>query len=344
VEVFLQFLYTNLIKKNDFEQFLIELCDLSVYFQAGKLIRFCAENFQQFLCVDNMKAVVTWSFIQASPTAQDTLSDFIASNFEKLVAAKFSFYKIGKTVMLKVLKSIAAAQTRPWNFSSSTKRGLGVSIGQPSTHPQYDLLLNGNYSDFRVKLNHFEYHLHKCILFVQSGYFQSFLKSDWKESSSGEITIPGNEISKKSFEAFLAFLYTNYITEKDLETNLFELYFLSDYFQVQTMKILVLHGFEKYLTNTTAESFLTCIRDREIFELKGRMADYLAAHFMELLKIDFPFHKVGKIILQRMFSRVAAHLPGFRRSFPSSIRIIGVYSQGQLVNPITEDDSEIPDF
>jgi hypothetical protein len=110
------------------------------------------------------------------------------------------------------------------------------------------------------------------------------------------------------------------------------------------MKILVLHGFEKYLTNTTAESFLTCIRDREIFELKGRMADYLAAHFMELLKIDFPFHKVGKIILQRMFSRVAAHLPGFRRSFPSSIRISSVYSQGQLVNPITEDDSEIPDF
>jgi hypothetical protein len=231
----------------------------------------------------------------------------------------FLFYKIGKTVILKVLKSIAAAQKRAWKFSSIPTGDLGVNIGQPSTHPLYNLLLNGNYSDFKIKLNNVEYQLHKCILFVQSGYFQSFLKSDWKESSSGEITIPGNDISKKSFEVFLAFLYTGYMTEKDLETYLFELYDLSDYFQVQPMKFLVLNGFEKYLTNITAESFLKCIRDREIYELKGRMADYLAAHFMELLKVDFPFYKVGKIILQLMVSRTAAYVPIFSLPLPSSI-------------------------
>jgi hypothetical protein len=347
VETFLQFIYTGLITEANFGQLLIELYYLSVYFQVGKLNRFCSENFQRFLTVDTMKPVLTWRFLQNDLKAQDNLADFIARNYEKLVADHFSFHIVGKTVVLKVLQRIAAKQKCSWDFLSDSNHCLGEIIREPSTHPQYSLLLNGKYSDVKIKLAHLEYQLHKCVLFAESGYFQTFLKSDWKESNSGEITISGKEISQNSFEVFLAFLYTGFITEKSLETSLFELYDLSDYFQVHRMKILVLERFKEYLTLKTAEYFLTCVRDREISELKGRMADYLAAHFMDLLKIDFPFHKVGKIMLQRMFKRIAAIEPVMRRthSVPNQTVYLPVYSQEQCGEKIMEDeDSEIPDF
>jgi hypothetical protein len=112
------------------------------------------------------------------------------------------------------------------------------------------------------------YSLRKCVLFTESLYFRTLFSSNWKEFDSGDAGLGGTGISKDVFEDFLFFLYTNLIPEEKLTKNFFQFYDLSDYFQVNSLKMLVLNGIKKVLTFDNAESFLTPIRERNSPELK----------------------------------------------------------------------------
>jgi hypothetical protein len=76
--------------------------------------------------------------------------------------------------------------------------------------------------------------------------------------------------------------------------SLFELYDLADYFQVVSLKDLVLLCFKKYLKDETAELFLKCIQERDLTVFKGIMANYIAARYLHCQLETFHFIKVGK--------------------------------------------------
>jgi hypothetical protein len=337
IEAFFHFLYTNLITSADLQEGLHELHDLSIYFQVKKLTLFCEANIQKCLTAETAETFLSWRF--SYPKYQKTLSNFIAASFKSLSCKNFPFHKAGKTVVTQFINKIAAnVPNYDWiNPDSATV--LEPGIGKPLKHPHYEMYENGTYSDFKISWNGTEYALHKCVLYAESLYFQTLLASSWKESDSGEVTVPGKGITKKGFDNFLVFLYTGFILELDLKENLFELYYLSDYFQVASLKELVLKAFKKYLNDSNAEMYLENIHCCNASELKGIMAYFLASRFKQLVEKQFPFHKLGKIILSKFLQRLSVtngtgYEPG----------ITGTWYPPESTAVITEEDEEIEDF
>jgi hypothetical protein len=85
----------------------------------------------------------------------------------------------------------------------------------------------------------------------------------------------------------------------------FELSDLSDYFQVQNLTKLLLKGIKSYLTSELAGKFLLGIRERNLVRLRSFMVSYIMTNFRELVQAEFPFHKMGKIMLTKVFKGLA---------------------------------------
>jgi hypothetical protein len=305
IEAFLLFIYTSLITFQDLKDLLFDLYELSIHFKVNKLQFLCIDNFQRFLNVETAEGFLPWSQTHCNSKMEESFASFLASNYKDLLTKSFPFHKAGKTIILKFFKKLAAIISSTYSkitLLGSASGELELSIGNPSIHPQFDTLKNGEYSDLVLKWNRNEYLLHKYVLLSGSVYFRTLLNSHWKESTSGEVKIPGKGISKKAFEDFLAFLYTGLIEEADLKTNLFELYDLSDYFQVPTLKDLVKSAFRKYLTFEAAKTYLVHVRERNAPDLIDMMANFIALYVLRLT--DFPFDKVGKLMLMKILRRI----------------------------------------
>jgi hypothetical protein len=326
VKIFFLFLYTNLITESDFHRLCLELYDLSTFLQVKKLNQFCLKK---YLTVDTAKHFITENCSPIDPVKHVILADFVASEYQNLIETKFPFHKLGKTVLAKVFEKLSSPERRChyrshdqdfsnfsryphcltclncWAPSNTIPYSLGPNIGNASIHPHYEMLKKVRYSDFTLKWNKKEYPVHKYILFSESLYFQTFLKSNWMESNSGTLDLPESWVSQKSFEDFLTFLYTNVITEEALKDGLFDLYYLADYFQVGGLKELAVNGFKKYLNGSNVAHYLTMIRSRNILELKTLLLKFIIAHHQVLSKAMFPFHKVGKIMLLKIFKGIA---------------------------------------
>jgi hypothetical protein len=80
----------------------------------------------------------------------------------------------------------------------------------------------------------------------------------------------------------------------DLKDYLFELYDLCDYFQVKTLRELIMEGIKPLLTVETAEVYLLRIRTQNEPDLKTVFMTFVAENHVELYEKNFPFHKVGK--------------------------------------------------
>jgi hypothetical protein len=334
IEVFLHFIYTNLITSADLKQFLHELHYLSVYFQVKKLRRFCEDNFQSHLNLDAVERFLSCRF--SDPKWQEILSTFIAVQYTQLSSRKFPFHKAGRAVVTQFVQKVAAKTGNynpPYPHSAMI---LGPGIGKPSKHPQYEMCEKGTHSDFKIRWDGQEYSLHKCILYAESLYFRTFLASNWKESDSGEVSFPGTGITRDGFNNFLSFLYTGFISEDDLKENLFELYYLSDYFQAISLKELVTNAFKKYLNDSNAESFMEKILDCNASELKGVMACYLCYRFKPLFDRQFPFHKLGKIMLSKFLERLTATNGHYGNNTS--------WYTPQTIAVTNEEDEEIEDF
>jgi hypothetical protein len=183
---------------------------------------------------------------------------------------------------------------------------LGSKIGNACIHPHYEMFKKGHYSDFTLKWKNTEYPVHKYVLFSESLYFQTLLKSNWMESNSVTLDLPENWITEKSFEDFLSYLYTNVITEEALKVNLCNLYYLADYFQVFGLKELVINGFKKYLKDSNVRNYLTIVCARNnLGEFKALLVKYIAARHKELSENMFPFHEIGKTMLLKIFKEIA---------------------------------------
>jgi hypothetical protein len=304
IEAFLLFIYTNLITTQDLKEFLLELFDLSVHLQVKKLQFVCSNNLEDWLTIERAETFLTWNRTHNDSKTVEVLATFLASNFQILLKKSFPFHKVGKTILLKIFKKLAYNVNYNYNYNYSSPSLPKSNVGDPSIHPQFSVLKNGQFSDFVLKWNRNEYLLHKYVLLSGSLYFRILLTSEWKESNSGEIKIPGEGISKKAFEDFLAFLYTGFISATEMEKNLFELYDLSDYFQVASLKDYVKVVFRKYLTVHSAKAYLDHVRERNAPDLAEILAHFIADYLTRLT--DFPFEKVGKLMLTKILKRIAA--------------------------------------
>jgi hypothetical protein len=339
IEVFLCFLYTSLVSQTNLERYFFELYDLSLYFQAKKLTTICAKNLLGLLNAEIALALLLSSRARSDSLIHQSLVTFIAENYWDLTDRGFPFYKTGKTMLLQIFKHIH--DTKQHVLTRNVQTNLGPKIRNPSDHTHFQMLRTGNYSDFTLKWSRKEYFLHKYVLYSESLYFKTLFSSEWKETDARvyELVLPKKEVSRKAFFDFLSFLYTGFITEEDLLVSLFELYDLADYFQVVSLKDLVLLCFKKYLKDETAELFLKYIQERDLTVFKGIMANYIAARYFSLSARNFPFHKVGKIMLSKIFKRIVA----ISRT-PGSVKTIEIYPVESTSPPEDEDDEEIEEF
>jgi hypothetical protein len=178
---------------------------------------------------------------------------------------------------------------------------FALAIANPSEHYRYAMLKQGQFSDFALKWNKKKYPVHRCVVYSESLYFQTLFSSDWKESASGQVVLPNENTSRQAFESFLLFLYTGRIRRVDLEQYIFELYDLCDYFQVKTLKELILEGIKPLLTVETAELYLLRIRTQNEPDLRTIFSTFVAENHVELHENNFPFHQVGKNMLLEIF-------------------------------------------
>jgi hypothetical protein len=177
IEAFLLFIYTSLITFQDLKDLLFNLYDLSVHFKVKKLQFLCVDNFQRFLSIETAEGFLSWSQTHCDSKMEETFANFLASNYGNLLAKSFPFHIAGKTMILKFFKKLVANVS---SIYSSNVRVYGIpgvqgpSIGNPSIHPQFNTLKNGEYSDLVLKWNRNEYSLHKYVYFLEVFIFKPF--------------------------------------------------------------------------------------------------------------------------------------------------------------------------
>jgi hypothetical protein len=170
-------------------------------------------------------------------------------------------------------------------------------FGNPSEHHRYSMLKNGYFSDFKLRWNGNEYSVHKCVLSVKCLYFEKLYKAEWKDVDAGDLQFPeGFQPSSVVWDAFLNFIYTSRILETDFKSFMFELYDLSTFYQVKSLKVLCLGGIRDALDKEPAEQILTRILSLHKISprLKQILADHVASEYSDLTTVQFPFHKLGK--------------------------------------------------
>jgi hypothetical protein len=315
---FLLFLYTGLVSSKNLKVFLFELYDLSVHFGVRALKKGCIQEFYDSLTTKNAETHLTFVSTRTHDLRLATMyAAFIAEHCSELVLTHFPFHKIGKTMLPLVFKRTVEVREhhsryyhakypkRPEDEDEDDAELSG--IGNPEAHSQYRLVKDGNYSDFKLNWNGNEYLLHRCVLSSECFYFRTFFNSEWKESNTGQVNLPqDSSISAKAFELFLIYCYTHLITKENLVSHFFELRELSDYFQVQSLMNLLVKGIQFYVTPVSAGKFLASIRERDLVELHPFLMNYIVDNLKKLVEVGFPFHKMGKIILTKLFKELVS--------------------------------------
>jgi hypothetical protein len=314
---FLLFLYTELVSFESLQEFLFELYDLAIHFGVKALRIACIQELYDSLSTENAETYLGFVSTRAYDLHFATMyAASIAEHYSKLVRNHFPFHKIGKTMLPLVFKRIGEVHGHNSSYGYATyykrlqdKDNTELSrIGNPEAHCQYRLFKEENYSDFKLNWNGNVYHLHRCVLSSECLYFRTLFNSKWKESNTGAVNLPEEKsISHEAFEVFLAYCYTLLITKGNLVNFFFELRELSDYFQVQNLTNLLGEGIQSYVTAESAGKFLISIREQDLVEFHPFMVNYIADNFKELVEVSFPFHKMGKIMLTKVFKELASN-------------------------------------
>ena len=147
---------------------------------------------------------------------------------------------------------------------SSTNTGNADIIPKPKTplniHMDFESLFASHFlSDITVHCGSEVFPAHKAILAGRSDVFRAMLASDMEEVKSGLIHVP--DMTAKSFEIILSYLYTGKLKEEDLHPDA-----LLD----------IIYGAEKYgleeLKNYCFRKLVACVNEENV----GAMA--VAAH------------------------------------------------------------------
>jgi hypothetical protein len=305
------FLYTGLVSIESLKEYLFELYDLSTHFEVKALRNACIQELYDSLSMNNVETYLSHVSTRTHDLHLATMyAAYIADHVRELVRKDFLFHKIGKVMLPLVFKRLGDIDD---HYSRINYRICAKplkdpkDIGNPEDHCEYRMFKEGNYSDFALNWNGSNYSLHRCVLSSESLYFQTLFNSEWKESNSGQLNLPQEtSISKEAFEVFLVYCYTQLITKETLVDFFFELRELSDYFQVQNLTKLLDKGIQSFVTTETAGKVLITIRERGLVELHSFMVKYIVDNFRELVRVGFPFHRMGKNMLTKVLKKLTS--------------------------------------
>jgi hypothetical protein len=174
----------------------------------------------------------------------------------------------------------------------------------------YNLYKEGKFSDFSMICNEKEFQVHKCILATSSSdFFQRLFLSDWKEAETGFIEVPEG-ISHQAFELFIIYLYTLQMETEAMKQYIFELYELSDYFQAAELKKSIFTELNRYLSLENVRHCLKWFRKQNDFDLEDIFVDFVVNNAVSLAMQNFPFHGLGKIMINKVFQKQAQNATG----------------------------------
>jgi hypothetical protein len=232
-EIFLLFLYTNLIPNEYFKRFLLQLYDLSDYFQVKKLKDLVLKGIKKCLTVKTAELYLSRVGYREEHELQDTFVAFVAENFCELSQMRYPFHKMGKVMLLQVLETVAATNLiigwrniqdrEAWSRNRVIEYNIVASkhLCDPKEKYGYSMFTERKFTDYVLVFNGQEYPVHKCILFSESGYFQKLLVSD---SAKHKISSPA--ISQETFQSFVLFLYTGAVQEEIFKTRTLIIYWI----------------------------------------------------------------------------------------------------------------------
>lgn len=114
----------------------------------------------------------------------------------------------------------------------------------------------GKFSDFTVVAGARKFHVHKCVLAVQSSFFASMFENDEEVMNSNTLEIKG--YSEESVEVFLHFLYTSRVMEAK---NPLEVYSLVSTFNDEAEVSELKSRFESIsISNISKQNALTALK------------------------------------------------------------------------------------
>jgi len=182
-------------------------------------------------------------------------------------------------------------------------------IGDPTQHHLYSVLKAANFSDLTLSFGKRDFRVHKCILFASSGYFERMLRESWKDSVRCEIKFD-EEISEDLFFIFLTFLYTNLITKVNAGNFQFQLFTLSDYFQVPKLKKILISQMKNNINPTSLQLILKFFdeypaEDPALLEI---VISYISRDFYQLAKNDFPLELIKPEIMKRVLIKIGEEI------------------------------------
>jgi hypothetical protein len=174
----------------------------------------------------------------------------------------------------------------------------------------YNLYKEGKFSDFSMICNEKEFQVHKCILATSSSdFFQRLFLSDWKEAETGFIEVPEG-ISHQAFELFIIYLYTLQMETEAMKQYIFELYELSDYFQAAELKKSIFTELKRFLSLENVRHCLKWFRKQNDFDLEDIFVDFVVNNAVPLAMQNFPFHGLGKTMINKVFQKQAQNATG----------------------------------
>jgi len=181
-------------------------------------------------------------------------------------------------------------------------------LGNPETHRLYPIYKSGNYSDFEFTAGENRFPVHKCILSSASEYFAKRFDKIWTDQSSTSLDeLLPKPVPVECVHAFLGFLYTELISPDVLHKNLRELYQLSDYFRVLSLKEVVVKQLGYILTVDSAESYREWIRENIAdVELAEVFVTFVFKNLSSLVQKEFKFHKLGKYMTRALLIKCAS--------------------------------------
>jgi hypothetical protein len=114
-EIFLSFLYTNLIPEMELEKYLFELYDLADYFQVKLLRELVSQGFKKMLEDSTVEGYLTMVRERDLVEFKGILVHFIAARFRELSNRDFPFHKLGKHMLRRVLQRIVVIASSDCN-------------------------------------------------------------------------------------------------------------------------------------------------------------------------------------------------------------------------------------
>jgi hypothetical protein len=228
------------------EQYLFELNHLADYFQVGKLKALVMKGMKEYLNMDTVESFLLNLKNIVDPSVKEVLVRFVADNFDKLLVESFLFHKIGRTMLCRVLRRMTENENKDLKYVNRVVTNIkkkeelpNKHIGDPSQHIAYTLFKERKFSDYQVRINYKPFHVHKCMLFSESPFFQRKYEENY--GLGVNISIVKENIQFETvFEILLIFLYTGLMTHENLQKYCFGLFWLSHKFEEKRLKDLCL--------------------------------------------------------------------------------------------------------